>query len=200
MKLYYMPGACSLAAHIVAKESDISPELVRVDGKTRKTESGEDYLAINPNGYVPALVLDDGGILTEVQVILQFLADQKPDTGLIPAGGMARYRVQQWLSFVSSELHKSFGIFFKPWATDEAKAGFREIIARRLGHADASLAGRPFLTGDRFTVADAYLWTVLRWSGLAGVDLDPYGNLRAFSARVAERPAVAATLREEGLG
>ena len=200
MKLYYMPGACSLAPHIVANEAGIALDLVRVDGKTKKTEADQDFLATNPNGYVPTLVLDDGQTLTEAQVVAQYLADRKPEAGLMPpAGEMARYRVQQWLAFISSELHKSFSPFFRPTTPEETKTANREHLARRLAFLDKELAGKAYLTGDTFTAADAYLWTVLNWAKFAGIDLASYPNVANFMGTVAARPAVAAALREEGL-
>jgi glutathione S-transferase len=200
MKLFYMPGACSLAPHIVANEAGIDLDLVKVDGKSKKTEQDQDYLATNPNGYVPTLVLDNGEKLTEAAVVVQYLADQKPEAGLMPgAGEMARYRVQEWLGFVSTELHRSFGAFFKPTTTEETKAANREHLARRLTFVDKSLDGRPFLTGDTFCVADAYLWTILGWAKYAGVDLAAYPNVQRFVAAVAKRPAVQKSLRAEGL-
>lgn len=200
MKLYYMPGACSLAPHIVANEAGVALDLVKVDGKTKKTETGEDFFAVNANGYVPTLVLDDGQALTEAQIVVQYLADLKPGTGLMPpAGEMARYHVQQWLALVSSELHKSFGPFFRPGTPEETKAANREHLARRLRYVDEQLAGKPFLTGETFTAADAYLWTILGWAKFANIDLAPYANIQAFMGTVASRPAVQKTLREEGL-
>ncbi|MCL4219647.1 MAG: glutathione transferase GstA, partial [Candidatus Hydrogenedentes bacterium] len=168
MKLYYMPGACSLAPHIVANEAGIALKLVKVDGKTKKTEADQDFLATNPNGYVPTLALEDGQTLTEAQLVVQYLADQKPETGLMPrAGEMARYRVQQWLAFISSELHKSFSPFFKPATPEETKTANREHLGRRLSHVDTQLAGKSYLTGETFTAADAYLWTILGWARFA---------------------------------
>ncbi|WP_274629379.1 glutathione transferase GstA [Arvimicrobium flavum] len=200
MKLYYMPGACSLAPHIVANEAGIPLELRKVDGKAKTTEDGENFLDANPNGYVPALILEDGDMLTEASVVVQYLADRKPDTGLMPpAGSMARYRVQQWLSFVATELHKSLGVFFKPGTPEETKAANREHLERRLKHVDANLDGKTFLTGDTLTAADAYLWTVLGWTKFAAVDLSPFANVQRFMATVAARPAVVQALKAEGL-
>lgn len=200
MKLYYMPGACSLAAHIVANEAGLSPELVKVDGKTKQTDNNDDFLAINPHGYVPALVTQDGDVLTEAQLVVQYLADQKPESGLMPASGnMARYRVQQWLAFISSELHKSFGVFFKPGATDEAKAASSAHLTKRFTHVDAQLAGKTYLTGDTFTAADAYLWTILGWTRFTGFDLSSFANIQKFMSTVAARPAVQKSLKAEGL-
>lgn len=200
MKLYYMPGACSLAAHIVANESGIALDLVKVDGKTKKTEAGEDFFATNPNGYVPTLTLDDGQTLTEAQIVVQYLADRKPEAGLMPpAGEMARYRVQQWLAFVSSELHKSFSPFFRPTTPEETRTANREHLGKRLAFLDTQLADKTYLTGETFTAADAYLWTILGWAKFAGIDLATYPNVQKFVAAVAARPAVVRSLQEEGL-
>jgi glutathione S-transferase len=200
MKLFYMPGACSLAPHIVANEAGLAVEMVRVDGKTKKTEHGEDFLATNANGYVPALVLADGQMLTEAQLVVQYLADQKPDTGLMPAAGdLARYRVQQWLAFISSELHKSFGPFFKPGTPEETKAANREHLNKRLRFVEGELAGKSYLTGETFTAADAYLWTILGWTKFVNFDISAYPNIQKFMGTVAARPAVLKTLKAEGL-
>lgn len=200
MKLFYMPGACSLAPHIVANEAGIDLDLVRVDGKSKKTEQGQDFLATNPNGYVPALVLPDGELMTEASVVVQYLADQKPETGLMPkAGEMARYRVQQWLAFVATELHKVFGPFFKPDTPEATKEINRAHLLRRLEYVDQTLEGRSYLTGDTFTAADAYLWTVLGWAKFIGFDLSPFANIQRYVGTVAARPAVQKTLRAEGL-
>jgi len=200
MKLYYMPGACSLAPHIVANEAGIPLDLVKVDGKTKKTEADGNFLATNPNGYVPTLELDDGETLTEASVVVQYLADRKPATGLMPpAGEMARYRVQQWLNFIATEMHKTFSPFFKPGTPEETKTANREHLESRLGHVDASLEGRTFLTGRTFTAADAYLWTILGWAKVVGLDLSPFANVQKFMATVAARPAVVKSLQEEGL-
>ena len=200
MKLYYMPGACSLAPHIVANEAGLDVDLVKVDGRTKKTEAQEDFLATNPNGYVPALVLDDGELMTEASVLVQYLADQKPESGLMPKHGtMDRYRVQEWLAFIATELHKSFGPFFKPGTPEEAKEAAREHVTNRLGHVNRKLEGRTYLMGDTFTAADAYLWTVLGWARHINFDLTPFANLQRYIGQVAARPAVQKTLREEGL-
>jgi len=200
MKLFYMPGACSLAPHIVANEAGIDLDLVKVDGASKRTEAQQDYLATNPNGYVPALALDDGETLTEAAVVLQYLADRKPGSGLIPAAGeMARYRVQQWLNFVATELHKGFSPLFKPNTPDATKTISKEHLAKRVKFLDAHLADRKYLTGDTFTVADAYLWTVLGWARHVGPDLSGFSNVQRFLADVTARPAVQKSLREEGL-
>lgn len=200
MKLYYMPGTCSLAPHIVANEAGVAFELIKVNRASKKTEQGEDYLSVNPNGYVPALTLDDGETLTETSFMVQYLADRNPASGLIPAAGtMERYRVQQALAFIATELHKSFGPLFRPGMPEEIKTASRAHLAQRIGYLDGRLEGRSFLLGETFTVADAYLWTVLGWAGRAEVDLSPFSNVRRFQAAVATRPAVQQSLREEGL-
>lgn len=200
MKLFYMPGACSLAPHIVAKEAGIDLELVKVDGKTKTTETAQDFLATNPNGYVPALVLPDGELMTEASVLVQYLADQKPESGLMPAAGvMERYRVQQWLAFVATELHKVFGSFFKPNTPEATKEINRELLGKRLAYVDGKLEGRSYLTGDVFTAADAYLWTILGWAKLVGIDLSSFANIQRFLGTVGARPAVQQALRAEGL-
>lgn len=200
MKLFYMPGACSLAPHIVANEVGIDLELVKVDGKTKTTETQQDFLATNPNGYVPALVLGDGELMTESSVLVQYLADQKPESGLMPKpGDMARYRVQQWLAFVATELHKVFGAFFKPNTPEATKEINRELLAKRLAFVDGKLDGRAYLMGDAFTAADAYLWTILGWAKHVGIDLSSFANIQRYIGTVADRPAVQKALRAEGL-
>ena len=200
MKLFYMPGACSLAPHIVANEAGIDLELVKVDGASKKTEQDQDYLATNPNGYVPALVLPDGELMTEASVVVQYLADQKPESGLMPgAGDMARYRVQQWLAFVATELHKTFSPFFKPGTPEATKETNRAHLSKRLAYVDRKLDGRSYLTGDAFTAADAYLWTILGWAKVVGIDLSPFANIQRYLGTVSARPAVQKTLRAEGL-
>jgi len=200
MKLYYFPGACSLAPHIVANEAGLALDLVKVDAKTKQTEAGQHLGDTNPNAYVPTLVLDDGQVLTEAQIVVQYLADQAPDTGLMPpAGNFSRYRVAQWLAFISSELHKSFSAFFKPNTPDETKSINREHLGNRLRFVDEQLAGKSYLTGETFTAADAYLWTILNWAGFAQLDLSPFANVQKFIATVAARPAVLKSLKAEGL-
>ena len=200
MKLFYMPGACSLAPHIIANEVGIDVELIKVDGKTKTTEAAQDFLATNPNGYVPALVLPDGELMTEASVLVQYLADQKPESGLMPKpGDMARYRVQQWLAFVATELHKAFGPFFKPNTPEATKEINREHIAKRLAYVDSKLAGRSYLMGDVFSAADAYLWTILGWAKHVGIDLSSFANIQRYLGTVAARPAVQKALRAEGL-
>lgn len=200
MKLYYKPGACSLAPHIVAVEAGIALELVKVDLAAKRTVDGQDYLQINPNGYVPALALDDGEVLTEVPVLVQYLADQVPDSGLIPAAGtLARYRVLQALSFISTELHKNFGPLFRPGVPEQTQDAARELLARRIGYVESQLADKPFVAGDTFSVADAYLWTVLSWTRYVKIDLSPYPNVLRWQAAVGQRPAVKKAVQAEGL-
>ena len=200
MKLYYSPGACSLAPHIVAREAGLPLDLVKVDLGAKKTESGADYCAVNGKGYVPAVELDDGRVLTEAATVVQYLADRKPESGLVPAPGTPdRYAQMEWLTFVSSELHKGLGALFNPKATDEMKKVLKDKFAPRFAWLDKELAGRKFLMGDRFTAADAYAYTVLRWADPLAVDLTPYPNIRAYRERVAARPAVQEALRAEGL-
>lgn len=200
MKLYYTPGACSLASHIVATEAGLPLQLVKVDLREHRSEDGSDFTAINPKGYVPALVLNDGEVLTEGVAIMQYLADLAPQSGLAPAAGtMARYRLQEWLTFVSSEIHKMFGPLWNPDIPEEIKEGARGRLARRFTWLDPELAHRSYLMGEAFTAADAYAFTVVNWCGFHQVDLAPYANLRAFMDRVRNRPKVQQALKEEGL-
>ncbi|MCC6193075.1 MAG: glutathione transferase GstA [Burkholderiales bacterium] len=199
MKLYYSPGACSLAAHIALAEAGVPYTTAKVDLRSHTLAGGADYYAINPKGYVPLLELDDGSRLSEVAVILQYIADRKPGT-LAPAfGGMERYRQMELLNFVATELHKQFGPLWYPTTPDATKEAQREKIARRFAYLDKAFAGKPYLTGASFTAADAYLFVMLNWAGMHKVDLTPYPALREFQARVAARPAVHKVLVEEGL-
>lgn len=200
MKLYYSPGACSLAPHIALLEAGYAYDLEKVDIPNKKTASGADYWQINPKGYVPALQLDDGTVLSEVGVILQYLADQKPAAGLAPAAGtMARYHLMEWLNFVATEVHKSIGALFNPKMTPEMKVVQQGVIERRLNALEKMMAGKPYLMGDAFSVADAYLYTVLNWTRIHKIDLAPWPNIVAFMVRVAARPQVQAAMRAEGL-
>ncbi|TAJ37367.1 MAG: glutathione transferase GstA [Reyranella sp.] len=201
MKLYYAPGACSLSPHISLREAGAAFDLERVDTRTRTTESGADYLAINPKGYVPALQLDDGEVLTEGAAVVQFIADRHPAAGLAPANGsLERARLQEHLNFIASELHKAFTPLFDPSAPKAAKQAAPAAVARRLDHFERLLAdGRAYLLGERFSVADAYLFTVASWTGPTGIGLDRWPRLAAFVARVAARPAVQAAMQVEGL-
>ena len=200
MKLYFSPGACSLASHIVLRELGVPFETVQVDLRSKKTKAGADFTAVNPKGYVPALELDDGEVLTEGTAVLQYLADLKPAQGLAPLpASFERYRLQEWLGFINSEIHKGFSPLFNPAATDAAKDAAKAQLARRLPIVDAALAKKDYLTG-RFSVADAYLYTVLSWAGKLGVDLTPYPSLAPFLARVGARASVKAARAAEGLG
>lgn len=200
MKLYYSPGACSLSPHIVAREAGLEVALERVDTKAKKTETGRDYLAINRKGYVPALELDDGGILTEGPAIVQYLADRNPAAGLAPAAGtIERYRLQETLGYVNSELHKTYSLLFSPTTSPEMRKDREEHLKKRYAIVERQLAETPFLMGDRFTVADAYLFTVTNWAGFLKLDLSDLPNVRAFQQRIAERPAVRAAMEREGL-
>ena len=201
MKLYYKTGACSLASHIVLHELGHDFDIEQVDTAAQKTESGEDFTLVNPNGYVPALKLADGEILTEGAAILQYLADQKPESGLAPAAGsIERARLQEHLNFISSELHKAFGPFFHGKAEGDARQPAEENVAKKLAHFEKILAdGRDYLLGDNFTVADAYLFVVTNWSNFVGISLDKVPNLAAFVGRVAAREKTQAALGAEGL-
>ncbi|MCX7962061.1 MAG: glutathione transferase GstA [Burkholderiales bacterium] len=200
MKLYYSPGACSLSPHIVAREAGIPVELVKVDLKTKTLADGSDYRRVNGKGYVPALELPDGEVLTEGPVIVQYLADSKPEAALAPPQGTReRLRLQEWLNFITSELHKGYGNFFNPALTPEWRAAVTERLDLRLGWLAGQLDGRPYLMGERFSVADAYLFTVLNWSAVAKYDLARFPSLFAYHKRVAERPKVLEAMRAEGL-
>ena len=201
MKLYFSPGACSLAPHVVLREAQIPFDLVRVDLRTKQLkEGGGDFFAVNEKGFVPVLELSSGERLTEVAAILQYLADQKPELGLVPAAGtMDRYRAMEWLNFISTELHKSFSPLFNPRAPEEWKAIVKELLASRFAYAQKRLEGREFAMGDRFTIVDAYLYTVLRWSRLVGVDLAAWPALAAYVERMMARPSVAEALKAEGV-
>jgi glutathione S-transferase len=199
MQLYFSPGACSLASHITLREAGLPFELKRADTKTKKLEDGADYLAINSKGVVPALKLDNGQILTEGVAIMQYLADQKPESNLVPrAGTFERYRVQEWLNYITSEVHKSFSPLFgdndpvvKTYATKN--------IEKKFDWLEKQLAGTKYLTGDTFTVADAYLFVIVNWSNFVGIDLAKWPTLKAFQERVAARPKVQEALAAEGL-
>jgi glutathione S-transferase len=200
MKLYYVPGACSLSCHISLREAGLKFDLDKIDVHTRRTGAGKDYFAINPKGYVPALKIDDKTLLTECSAILQFIADQTPTTSLAPApASMDRYRLQEWLSFVSSELHSGFSALFDP----DTPAAYRTIAIRRLTTRfdllEQHLSAVPYLMGDRFTVADAYCYTVLGWARIQKLSLSPWKSVLTYLSRIAERPHVQAALMAEGL-
>ena len=200
MKLYFAPGACSLSPHIVSREAGIDLDLEQVDNREKKTKTGQDFWRINPKGQVPVLEIDDGQRLTEGPVIVQYLADQKPASGLVPpAGSLDRYRVQEWLNFVTSELHKTYGPIFRPTTPEEYKKISKENLSKRFDWLNQQLAGKQYLMGDRFTVADAYLFTVLRWTPRIQVDLAKWPNVKAYVDRVAARPKVQEAMKAEGL-
>ena len=200
MKLYYSRGACSLAPHIVAHEAGLQIELDKVDTKTKTTQNGGDLKQVSPNGYVPVLQLDDGEYLTEAAVVVQYLADLRPQSGLAPAQGtMARYRLMEWLGFISTELHKGYSPLFQPTTPEEYKTLVRQKLALRLAYVENRLAGQQFLMGDAFSVADAYLFVIVNWSRATQVDLTAFPNVQAFQQRVAHRPAVQAAMKAEGL-
>lgn len=199
MKLYYSPAACSLAPHIALAEAGIAVELVKTDVKTKTTAAGADFWQINSKGYVPTLELDDGQVLTECPVILQYIADQKPGSGLAPAAGtLARYRLQEYLNFITAEVHKGMGSFFNPGCKDDWKDGVAAYLSRRLDWLAPQLEARPYLM-DSYSVADPYLFTVLNWGQFVKFDLARWPALQAFQDRVAARPAVQQALQAEGL-
>lgn len=200
MKLYYSPGACSLAPHIVLNELGQSYDLEKVDLRAKKTESGADFTAVNAKGQVPTLDLGKGVILTEVSTILQYLADKAKDSGLIPAfGTMERYRAMETLNYVASDLHKGIGGLFNPAMPEDGKKAIIARVERSLGWLNTQLAAKPYLLGDRYSVADAYAFTVLGWTRHVGIDLSPYAHIVAYLDRVGARPAVQAALKKEGL-
>ena len=200
MKLYYSPGACSLSPHITLCESGLPFELVKVDLKAKTTENGDDYTKINPKGSVPALGLDDGSVLTEGPAIVQMIADKAGDGKLAPANGsVERYRLQEWLNFISTDLHKSFGPLFAPTLSDETKQFFKDRIAKYFGYVDKQLASKDYLMGKEFSVADGYLFVMLAWAGRMKIDISAFPNLVAYQARVAARPAVVSAMTSEGL-
>ncbi|MGV7214131.1 glutathione transferase GstA [Bradyrhizobium sp. UFLA05-112] len=200
MKLYYSPGACSLSPHIALLEADLPYELVKVDIRAKKLENGEDFLKVNPKGQVPALGLDSGEIVTEGPVIVQMIADRASAKGLVPARDSSeRYKLLEWLNFLTSEVHKSFGPMFSPVLADDAKAFFRDRVMGKLKYIDGQLAGRDYLMGKQFTVADAYLFTMLTWAERLKFDLSALTNLLAYKARVGARPKVQEALKREGL-
>ncbi len=200
MKLYYSAGACSLSPHIALQESGLAFEAISAPTKTHKLPDGSDYYALNPLGYVPLLVLDDGRQLREGPAIVQYIADQVPEKHLAPANGtFERYKLQEWLTFIGTELHKNFSPLFTPGMPDDAKNIAKTRLEERLAWVDGQLANTPFLLGETFTVADAYLFTVTKWSKFVGLDISNLANLAIFMDRVAARPAVQAALRAEGL-
>jgi glutathione S-transferase len=200
MKLYFSPGACSLSPHIALREAGLDFVAERVDLRQKVTESGADFRAVNPKGYVPALQLKDGTVLTEGPAIVQYIADQAPASKLAPAAGsIERYQLVEWLNYISTEVHKSFSPLFNPAATDDMKQAARTAIANRLNYVAQVLDGREFLMGSTFTVADAYLFTVLGWAGYVKLSLADWPVLQAYIERVGARPAVQQAMRDEGL-
>jgi glutathione S-transferase len=200
MKLYYLPGACSLAAHIALHETGLPFEIDRLLKATMTTASGENFMLINPKGYVPTLRLDNGEILTEVAAVLQYIADQKFSAGLVPrAGVMERYRLQEWLHFIGTELHKSFSPLFNKAAPIEMKHIAREQLIKRMGYVETQLAHRDYLLDGQFTVADAYMFVVLGWSKHVALELAAFPKIREYLVRIAARPAVKAAMKAEGL-
>lgn len=200
MKLYYSPGACSLSPHIVLHEAGLAYTPVLASTKSHKLLDGTDYYTINPLGYVPLLELDDGTRLREGPAIVQYLADQVPQKNLAPAHGtLARYRLQEWLTFIGTEIHKGFSPLFEPTTPEDYKPQVREQLRKRLEWVDGELASKQFLMGEHFTVADAYLFTVTNWAKPVGLDISDLANLSAYRERIAARPAVQAAMKVEGL-
>lgn len=201
MKLYYLPGACSLASHIALREAGVDFDLDKLDKANKKTEGGEDFLALNPKGYVPVLALDSGDMLTEGAAILQYIADQHPEAGLAPAAGtLERFRLNENLTFISAELHKSFSPLFNPAISDAEKEAVVTRIRQKLDQIERQLAdGRSYLLGDTFTVADAYLFVVVNWALPTGIGLDAWPHVAAYHRRIAGRETVQAALKAEGL-
>lgn len=200
MKLYYSPGACSLSPHIALREAGLSFDLMKKDLHSQKLEDGSDFRDINPKGYVPALILDDGQVLTEGPAIVQYIADRVPEKQLAPlAGTMERVRLQEWLNYITSEIHKSFAPLFNKQASEDWKAAARALLDRRIGYAAKALEGRSYLMGEVFTVADCYLFTTLNWAHWVKIDIARWPVITEYMKRVAARPAVQAALKAEGL-
>ena len=200
MKLYYSPGACSLSPHIVAREAGLDVALEKVNTKLHTYDGGADYYGVNPKGYVPALEISAGEVLTEGPAIVQYLGDKKPGSGLVPAAGtLERYRLQEMLGYINSEIHKTYSPLFNPNTTPEAADERRAYLKKRYKLLDEKLAEKPFLLGDKFGAADAYLFTVTTWAPHVKLDLSEFANITAFQKRVGERPAVQQAMKEEGL-
>jgi glutathione S-transferase len=199
MKLYYSPGACSQAAHILLHETGLRHDSEKVDIRAKKTANGGDYFEINAKGAVPALQLDGGEVLTENGAVLQYIGDLAGDGVLLPVSGLARYRVIEWLSYLGSDVHKSFGALFNPASSEEVKAGAREMVGKKLDYLERKLAGHNYLCGETMSVADPYLFAMLGWTGHLGIDLAKWPNLTAFRERMKQREAVQTVLRAEGL-
>jgi glutathione S-transferase len=200
MKLYYAPGACSLSPHIALLEAGLPYDLVKVDLRAKKLENGDDYLAINPKGQVPALELDNGDLVTEGPVIVQYIADKAAAKNLAPAAGSdERRKLQEWLTFINGEVHKNFSPLFNPALNDEAKAVFKDRLMGKFKYLDGQLAKHDYLLGQQFTVADGYLFVMLKWAERMSIDLSAFPNLTAFKDRVGARPKVIEALTKEGL-
>lgn len=200
MKLYFTPGACSLSPHIVLREAQLPFELSKVDLAARKTESGANFNDVNPKGQVPTLELDDGSVLTEVPAIVQYLADRKPGSNLAPAAGATeRYRLQEWLNFITAELHKGFGPLFRSDMPHAAQQLIKQTISSKFDYLDHHLANHQYLLNGRFSVADSYAFTIVSWSKLFDIDLTPWPNLQDYMQRIAQRPSVRDALKAEGL-
>ena len=200
MRLYYSPGACSLSPHIALEEAGLAYDAIKVDLKAKKTEKGDDYLPVNPKGKVPFLIIDGGEGLSEGAAIVQYIADKAPGSKLAPAHGtIERYRLQEWLNYIASELHKGFSPLFNPANPDEVKDAAKAHIVKQFAYVDGKLTGRDYLMGSAFSVADGYLFTILRWADGKQIDISSLKNLSAYKARVADRPKVKATLLAEGL-
>lgn len=200
LKLYYSPGACSLASHIALREAGLPFEAIKVDGRTKIAASGESYWDVTPKGYVPALRLDDGAVLTEGTAILPYIADRNAAAGLAPAAGtLARYRMHEWLGYINSEVHKGFGPFFSPAATEQMKQAAREGLTKKLGFIQTELGTRSYLLGEQLSVADCYLFTILGWLRYAGLDIAQWPTLQAYHARIGARPATLGAMQAEGL-
>ena len=201
MKLYFSPGACSLSPHIALREAGIPFELVKVDLRAKKTADGRDYFTINPKGSVPALELDDGQVLTEGPAIVQYVADLNPAANIAPkAGTMERYRLQEWLNYLTSEVHKTFGSLFAPNMPEEWKKVVMGNVEKRMDYLSKALEGKQFLMGDQFTVADGYLFTMLGWTRFFNVDLNRWPAMAAYAGRCCMRPKVLEAMKAEGMG
>lgn len=200
MKLFYKPGACSLASHITLRESGKDFTLEGVDLMKKRLENGDDFFAVNPKGQVPALLLDDGTLLTEGVAIMQYLADSVPDRQLLaPVGSISRYKTLEWLNYIATELHKGFTPLFRPDTPEEYKPAVRALLEKKLQYVDESLKEGQWICGQRFTIADAYLFTVLRWASAVKLNMTSLNHIAEYMQRAAERPAIAAALKAEGL-
>lgn len=200
MKLFYKPGACSLASHIALREAGKEIALISVDLMKKRLEDGEDFFAINPKGQVPALLLDDNTLITEGVAIMQYVADNAPQSQLLPAvGTLPRYKALEWLNYIATELHKGFTPLFRPDTPEEYKPTVRAQLEKKLHYVNDALSGNGWISGEHFTIADGYLFTVLRWAHAVKLDMSGFGNIEAYMSRVAARPAVAAALSAEGI-